>query len=957
MVGLPLPERLAAALKPKVRGEIRFDDLARSLYATDASPYEIPPYGVVIPKDANDVRAVLEVAHDFGVPVLPRGGGTSLAGQTVGTAIVVDFSKYMNQVINFDHEHRRVRVQPGIVRDELNRLLAPHNLHFTPDISPTNRANVGGMVANNSSGTRSIKYGKTIDQVLAITVMLANGAIIELRELDAAELQEKLAKTDTEGEIYRTVHRIASELGNEIIDRYPKVMRRVGGYNLDEFVAGKPFNLAKLVTGSEGTLAFILDVTLKVHPIPNHRILALAHFDTLQKALESVQHINRHGPSAVEIMDDVLFELGLENPTLAPLLGWLNGEPAAVMMIEFDGATEAETHRGLNALTSDPEVQRLSYHTHVAKTEDQQTEILEFRRAGLGTYATIKGNRKPVPFIEDAAIPVENLPRYIPEVLALCEKRGVEAVIYAHASVGVIHVRPLLDLKNETDISLFQEISLETFKLVKRYGGSWSGEHGDGLIRSYQNRSLFGDTIYQAFQEIKRAFDPETLMNPGKIIDAPEMTENLRYGPGYPEDTVQTVFDFSDSGGYLGAIEMCSGVGACRKVGTGTMCPSYMVTRDEDHSTRGRANVLREAITGRMPGGLTSREVFNVLDLCLECKACKAECPSQVDMAKIKYEFLQQYYDDHGTPLSVQAIGGVARAAPLGQAFAPLANMLMPLKPIRWAIEKAVGIDRRRVLPRYSNRSFAKWFKDRTDPAGGISTNSVALVADTWTMFNEPHIGQAATRVLEGLGYRVELVPYGCCGRPLISKGLLRQARTQAKKNLDLIKPFVRRGIPIVGLEPSCVTAYRDDYLDLVPGARSEAVSGQVRMIDEFLAKAWTSGQIDPKRAFMSNSVPILLHGHCQQKAVLGTSPTKAVLEWLSNDVREVDAGCCGMAGSFGYTHYDLSLEIGEQRLFPEIRAHNGNAIACGFSCRHQIRDGTGIRARHLVEALDEALI
>ena len=957
MGDLALPQKLAAALKPTVRGEIRFDDLARSLYATDASPYEILPYGVVIPKTPEDVRVVLEVAREFSVPVLPRGGGTSLAGQTVGMAIVVDFSKYMNQIVSFDLENRTVRVQPGIVRDELNKFLAPHNLHFTPDITPTNRANVGGMIGNNSSGTRSIKYGKTIDQVIAMTVMLPNGEIIELHDLDPDELTKKLTQTDTEGAIYRTVQQVTSNLKDEILNRYPKVMRRVGGYNLDSFVQGKPFNLANLVTGSEGTLAFILDATLRLHPLPNHRILALAHFDTMQKALESVQHINRHNPSAVEIMDNVLFELGFNNPTLSPLLEWVNGKPTAVMMVEFDGTSKDEINQDLEAFTSDPEIKRLNYHIYVAKTTTEQAKILEFRRAGLGTYATIKGDRKPVPFIEDAAIPVENLPQYIPEVLELCEQRGVEAVIYAHASVGVIHVRPLLDLKNPIDIALFKEISVETFKLVKHYGGSWSGEHGDGLIRSYQNRNLFGDKIYQAFQTIKLAFDPDNLMNPGKIVNAPEMTENLRYGPGYPEDKTNTIFDFSETGGYLGAIEMCTGVGACRKVGTGTMCPSYMATRDEDHSTRGRANALREAMTGKMPGGLTSQEVFNVLDLCLECKACKAECPSQVDMAKIKYEFLQQYYDDHGTPLSARALGGVAQAAPLGQAFAPLVNLLMHLKPVRWVIEKAVGIDRRRTLPRYSQQSFTTWFNNRKSKNRGTFKNNVALIVDTWTMFNEPHIGKAATRVLEGLGYQVELVPYKCCGRPLISKGLLRQAKRQAQANLDSLAPFVHRGIPLIGVEPSCVTAYRDDYLDLIPGTLSQATSKQVSMIDEFLAKAWTSGQIDPKGAFMSDSAPILLHGHCQQKAVIGTSPTKAVLQWLSNNVQEVDAGCCGMAGSFGYTHYDLSLEIGNQRLFPKIKAHDGSSVACGFSCRHQIKDGTGINSRHLVEILDEALI
>ena len=505
---------------------------------------------------------------------------------------------------------------------------------------------------------------------------------------------------------------------------------------------------------------------------------------------------------------------------------------------------------------------------------------------------------------------------------------------------------------------------METFALVKRYGGSWSGEHGDGLIRSYQNRNLFGDTLYEAFREVKRAFDPDGLLNPGKIVDGPPMTDNLRYGVDYPDGQLATTFDFSAEGGYLGAIEMCSGVGACRKVGSGTMCPSYMVTRDEDHSTRGRANVLRDAINGRLPGGLGSREVYEVLDLCLECKACKAECPSNVDMAKIKYEFLQQYHDQHGVPLATRLIGSVARVAPLGRLLAPLANALLPLPSMRWAIEKVVGVDRRRVLPSYANTSFGQWFRRRpaadnappTDARGRGELGTVALFADTWTSFNVPEVGRAAVRLLEGLGYRVELVPYGCCGRPQISKGLLREAQRLARRNVAALRPYLERGVPVVGLEPSCVTAFQDDYRDLIPGEATEVVAEGVKMIDQFLAKAWTRGDIAPETAFRKGRERVMLHGHCQQRATMGTSATKAVLGWVADDLFEVDSGCCGMAGSFGYGHYDVSMKIGEQRLFPAVREHDGDTVACGFSCRHQIHDGTGKQARHPVELMAAAL-
>src|SRR5690625_3895563 len=959
-----LARQLADELAPHIDGEVRFDDRARALYATDASPYEIWPLGVVLPRSREDIRQVLRVAARHSVPVLPRGGGTSLAGQTVGRAIVVDVSKYLTNILDFDPAARTVKVEPGVVRDSLNRYLEPHGLQFTPDVSTTNRANVGGMVANNSAGTRSIKYGRTVDQIVSMTVMLTDGTVLELGEIDAAQLTGKLAQDDREGHIYRTVQRIVSEHEGEIEARFPKVMRRVGGYNLDEFIGGRTLNLAKLISGSEGTLAFILDVTLQLHPVPRHRMLALVHFETLQQALESVQFINEHGPSAVELLDDVLIELALENPALAPLAHWVEGRPAAVLMVEFDGESEEEMLSAFASLQGDERVAGLSYHTYTAFSALEQHDVLELRRAGLGVYATVKGDQKPTPFIEDAAIPAENLPHSLPQVLEMCRRHGARAVVYGHASVGVIHVRPLLDLKTAEGIEKYRAISQDAFELVRKFGGSWSGEHGDGLIRSYQNRAFFGDTIYQAFREIKGAFDPEGIMNPGKIVDAPLLTENLRYGADYPRVELPTFFDFSEDGGYLGAAEACTGVGACRKTDAGTMCPSYMATRDEDHSTRGRANVLREAMNGNLPGGLTSKDVYDVLDLCLECKACTSECPSQVDMAKLKYEFLQHYYDEHGTPLSARALGNAATIAPLGSFFAPLANAVLPLAPVRWLTEKTAGVDRRRVLPAYSRESFAGWFRKRhggRDPVRARSGGSgerkrVALFADTWTMYNEPQVGKAATEVLEHLGYEVELVDYGCCGRPQISKGLLRDAQKLARRNVAKLGRYVREGVPVVGLEPSCVTAFTDDYPDLVPGEETRAVAANVKMLDGFLSKEWTQGCLDPAQHFEKGKVPLMLHGHCQQKAVLGTATSRAVLEWVSEDVRELDAGCCGMAGSFGYGHYDVSMTVGEDRLFPAVREHDGETVAPGFSCRHQIRDGTGKGSKHLSEVLAQAL-
>jgi FAD/FMN-containing dehydrogenase/Fe-S oxidoreductase len=954
--------RVANELKWKISGEVRFDNTARALYATDASLYEIRPHGVVLPKTIEDVKAVVDVANTHNLAILPRGGGTSLAGQAVGEAIIIDFTKYMDKVLEFNEQERWVKVQPGVIRDNLNEYLKPYKLQFTPDISTTNRSAIGGMVANNSAGTRSIKYGKAVDQTIAMTVMLSDGSIVELRDVDTTELQHKLGQDTLEGNIYRTVHHIITDHKADIEKTFPKVMRRVGGYNLDEFL-GESFNLAKLVSGSEGTLAIILDITLKLFPVPSHKCMALLHFESLRESFQVVPYINEHGPSAVETLDDVLLELGSQNPALASLMTWVKGNPKSVLIVEFDGESEEEMLKGLHAMQADSRVTSKVYHTHLAMSVKEQAEVLELRKAGLGIYYTIKGDAKPVAFIEDAAIPPEHLADYIPDVLDVCKKYDVKAVMYGHASVGVIHVRPILNMKDPADLEKFKRISEETFELVKKYGGSWSGEHGDGLVRSYQNKKLFGDTLYNAFRDVKYTFDPKNLLNPGKIVDAQEdITENLRFDKNYKGIPLNTVFDFSGDGGFLGAVEMCSGVGACRKTTTGTMCPSYMATRDEDHSTRGRANILREAMTGKLPGGLTSKEVYNVLDLCLECKACKSECPSRVDMAKLKYEFLQQYYDAHGTPLQARAFAYSYLTSPLGRTFAPIANKVLPLKPVRWLLEKALGIDKRRVMPRYAEQSFEQWQRERKRRGEGplaptnTSKPKVALFADTWTMYHESNVGVAATEVLEALGYQVEHIPYQCCGRTLISKGLLREAKKLAQKNVEALQGYVRHNIPVVGLEPSCVTAFQDDYRDLVPGEKTDAVANHVKMIDQFLAKEWTSGRLEPSTTFNKSESPVMLHGHCQQRAIMGTKATQAVLGWVSQDVKEVDSGCCGMAGSFGYSHYEVSMQSGERRLFPAAREHTGDIAACGFSCRHQIHDGANRKAKHVVEIMQEAL-
>jgi FAD/FMN-containing dehydrogenase/Fe-S oxidoreductase len=948
-------QQLEHRLRTVVRGEVRLDPVARSLYATDASPYRITPRGVVFPRDRDDIHATLMVAREQGVPLLMRGGGTSLAGQTVGDALVVDTSRHLTRILELDVAGQRVRVEPGVIRDQLNARLAPHGLQFTPDISTTNRAVIGGMVANDSAGTRSIKYGKTVDAVVAMTVLLSDGTVTEFRALEGEALAAKLTLPGLEGEIYRRVHALVHEHAAEIEARTPKVMRRVAGYHLDELLPGKPFNLAKLVSGSEGTLAAILDVTLALHSIPKRRVLALLHFDSMVGAMAAVPAINRHGPSAVELIDRDMLELALENPALAPHISWIIGAPTAVLSVEFDGDDDATLERHLAGLAADPEAGGSAYATHIAVDPAAQHEVIEFRKKGLGIYATVEGLEKPIPFIEDAAIPVEHLAEYVPAVFDICARHGARTVIYGHASVGVLHIRPLIDLKTPAGKAKYRAIADEVFALVQRYGGSWSGEHGDGLIRSEKIREAFGEVVYGAFVAVKRVFDPDNLFNPGKIIDAPPMTENLRTDLPVVAAPRATHFDFGPEG-FLGAAEACTGVGACRKEGSGTMCPSYMATRDEAHSTRGRANILREAMVGGLPGGLTSHEVYEVLDLCLSCKACKAECPSRVDVGKLKAEWLQAYYDDHGTPLSARIIGNVGSLSPWAQPLAPLANALLPLAPVRTLLEKVAGVDRRRVFPSYSRERFDRSFARRTAARLPADAPRVALFVDTWANFHEASPAEAAVTVLEAAGARVELVPYRCCGRPQLSKGLVREAKRMASENLAALKPYVEQGVPILGIEPSCVTAFTDDYPSLIPSADTDALAKAVMPVEAWLTRRWSSGALKPHEVFTPQPGKALLHGHCQQKAVLGSGPTKAVLGWAKKEVTELDAGCCGMAGSFGYTHHRLSMEIGEQRLFPAVREHQGEVVACGFSCRHQVKDGTGVRPKHVLEVLAAAV-
>ena len=960
------PRRLGLEeeLRSKLRGEVLFDEMSRLIYSTDASLYQIKPLGVILPRSSADILQTIQTAAQYRVPVLPRGAGTSLAGQAVLAGLVVDCSKYLTRIREISRTERWVRVQPGVVLDNLNEVLRPYNLHFAPDVATSSRANIGGMIGNNASGVRSIRYGKTVDHVLELSVILSTGEPLLLRSLNAQELREKCAQSNREGEIYTTVRQILEENAEEIGRRFPQVMRRVGGYNLDMLLQENDFNLAKLIVGSEGTLAFVTEAKLSLEPLPAFSTVSVIHFDHLIRAIEAVPVILRHQPSAVEILDHYGLELTRSNPALAPLCAqFIQGTPQAILMVEFSGQSEEEVHSAWTEMKADLEHQKGLYAYHDASSKQAQERVWEVRKSTLGSLLGTKGDAKPLPFVEDACVPVEHLSEYVARVLEVCRHHDRSLALYAHASAGVIHVRPILNLKKPEDVKILRAISAEVFDLVREYGGSWSGEHGDGLVRSYKNREFFGDQLYQAFRKIKQSFDPMGLMNPGKIVDAQDIGENLRIHPGYRSRFPETHYQFKQEQGFDRAIELCTGVGHCRKTTSGTMCPSFMATRDEEHSTRGRANALRMAITGELgPDGLTSHRLYRVLDLCLECKACKSECPSGVDMARLKSEFLAHYYRAHGLPAGKKLFSKTREAAEWASHIPRLSNFLLENPVSRWLLEKLAGIDRRRILPLLARQTFTEWFQQNPSPAeGSTSAESAALFVDTFVNFYEPEIGIAATQLLRHLNYQVILFNRGCCGRPLLSTGHLALLQEKGLALVRAMQEYTNQGIPVIVLEPSCLSTLRDDYPDLLKDEGiGKPLLQHILSLEEFL----TQDRVRPRLAKKIGKGPVqlLFHGHCHQKALFGTKSSLQALQSLKETrLVEVDSGCCGMAGSFGYEkdHYGISQKIGERRLFPAVRRASPETeiVASGFSCRSQIQHFTGRSAKHLAQVLARARV
>jgi FAD/FMN-containing dehydrogenase/Fe-S oxidoreductase len=957
---------LEAELRARIHGDVKFDRVNRMLYSTDASNYQIEPVGVVMPKTTDDVIGAVELAASHGVPILPRGGGSSLAGQAVGAALIIDTSKYLNRITSFQPENRTVTVEPGINLDSLNRQVKSHGLMFGPDPSSANRATVGGVVGNNSAGAHSILYGMTADHIRSARIQLSRGGTVDLNVSGVTDVTARAETDDQSGRLLRDLLAFR-ETHHDLIERdFPPHWRRATGYSLNEFL--KPddmFNPARLLASSEGTLATTLGVTLNLVELPAKTGLVLLQFDDLVASMEATETILETEPSAIELMDRMLINLTREQPGYANLISFIEGDPAAVLAVEYYGTSERQLQRKADNLVEHLRKAGVSMMSdpQIVLDATRQANIWAVRKAGLGLLMSVKGDAKPIPAIEDVSVPVEHLPEFVRAVEAMVADHGTTAAYYAHASAGCLHIRPLVSLKSVDGIEAMKEMTHAAAEMAHRFGGVMSGEHGDGLQRSELNEIIFGTELYEAMREFKRTFDPAGLMNPGKVVDAPPMTENLRYGPKYNPVKIKTHLDFSREGGFLGAIEMCNGAAVCRKTKAGTMCPSYMATRDENDTTRGRANALRNALADNVltPKDFANKTTYDTLDLCLSCKACKTECPSSVDMAKIKTEFLAHYYDKNGTPLRARIMGHIHTLSRIAAPVAPLANLAMQT-PVAKPLMSMLGFHRNRKMSPFERRTFVhRWqaHRQHNAPAKRETRGKVVYFHDTWATYNYPDVGMAAVTLLEAAGFDVIVEERrACCGRPALSKGLVESARKMARRNVHVLADYARQGIPILGTEPSCILTLRDEYRDLLPGdADMEAVAGQAFMLDEFLATLEADGSLGI--GWRANTGPeVLFHGHCHQKALIGVGASMAMLKAAGCRPTESGAGCCGMAGSFGYEaeHYEISRKVGEERLFPTIRETPMDVIisTAGVSCHQQIDHFTSRNTKHIAEVLAE---
>jgi FAD/FMN-containing dehydrogenase/Fe-S oxidoreductase len=965
---------LERRLKAQLLGDVWFDAFTRGRYATDASHYQITPIGVVAPRSIKEAEHALALARQEGVSVLPRGAGTSQAGQAVNSSLVIDCAKYLDHLVELDVPGKRCLVEPGIVLDELNRRLKPHGLWFPVDISTSSRATIGGMVGNNSCGARSLRYGNTRENVLSIDAVLADGTVAHFGPA-AGDLSNLPAHSPLRP-LARTLLDLAAREADEIETRFPKVQRRVGGYNLDALVPGRnDLNLAHILVGSEGTLAFSTRIEIKLSPLLGPRAVGACHFGSFFAAMDTAQHIVKLQPIAVELVDRTMLGLAREIAMFQPTIDALvRGDPEAILFVEFAEPDQNENFRRLLRLDEMMGDRGFSWDRRGAKwggvievlDPKLQGAITEMRTAGLNIMMSMKQEGKPVSFVEDCAVPLEHLAQYTAKLTAIFEKHGTRGTWYAHASVGCLHVRPVLNLRLDKDVKAMRAIAEEAFDLVRAYKGSHSGEHGDGIVRSEFHEKMFGTRLVRAFEEVKECFDPKGLYNPGKIVHAPKFDDrrNFRYGPGYHGEAMRTHLDWSSypgaGGGFQGAVEMCNNNGACRALKGGVMCPSYRVTRDERDVTRGRANTLRLAITGQLGAdALTSKEMADTLQLCVSCKACRRECPTGVDMARMKIEVQAARVAKCGLSLHDRLIGYLPRYAPLAVKWTRLANLRNEAPRLRRWSQKYAGLSARRSLPRWRAdawREPARFIGDPEAPA-------LVLFVDTFNRYFEPENVAAALAVFAAAGHGVHLAKAGggsdrplCCGRTFLAVGLIEQARDEARRCVDGLAPFVKRGIPVVGLEPSCILGFRDEIPALLDSADARLLAGHALLFEEYLARAAQQGTLQlPVKPLAKRA---LLHGHCHQKS-FGTMPAVEATLGLVPElaIETVDSSCCGMAGAFGYgaDTIDVSLKMGELSLFPAVRAAAADALvlADGTSCRHQIKDGTGRDALHVARVLE----
>ncbi|MGH8968442.1 MAG: FAD-binding and (Fe-S)-binding domain-containing protein [Actinomycetes bacterium] len=939
-------------------GEVAFDDYTRHLFSRDASMYAIRPLGVAFPRHGDDVAAAVSVAASQGVPVVPRGAGTSLAGQTVGPGLVLDMSRHMDRIHEIDPDARTALVDVGVVQDGLNGAASAYGLMFGPDTSTSNRATIGGMVGNNSAGSGSVRYGMTIDHVRSLDVVLSDGTRARLEPVDEPERVRRAGRDSLEGRVYRGLPEILARHESSVAQDFPAFWRRACGYRLDRLADPTPFDLAKFVVGSEGTLVVATRAVVDLVPKPRRTVFAVGHFTSVPAAIAATEDALSCDPAQVEMMDKTILDLSRKKIEYADLGDSLEGDPAALLFVSFTGDDESELVASLDRLDALWRRHRHGYHTLRADTPAQQAALLKVRKSSLGLLmAASTGTRRPLAFVEDTAVDPAHLAEYSDRFKAVLDRHGLTAGFYGHASVGCLHVRPFVDVTDPAQVSTMRAVATEVKDLVAEYGGVNSSEHGDGLARSEFNRGIFGDDLYDAMREVKALFDPENVMNPGKIVDSPAMTDNLRDQALPPAPPISTRLQFEVVGGMRAAADRCMNIGLCRKSTTGAMCPSYIATKMEEHSTRGRANALVKALSEPDPAAaLGDERLHEILDLCLMCKACKSECPLGVDMAALKSETLSHHHDMHGVPLRSRAFGAIRTLNRLGAAAAPLSNLPSRVRPVRALMGRFLGIAPERPLPVFQRRTLTRWFARRTPRSASATQGTVTFLADSFTTFTEPRIGAAAIDLLERAGWSVRLESRGCCGRASLSKGLLDDAKRKAARLARLLSTSTEPGSPVVGCEPSCLFTLRDEHPALLPDDPAvRDIAGRVRQVEELLTEAVDDGRLVLREDSWLTGRRVVYHGHCHQKAEVGTAATVALLSRIPGaEVVELDAGCCGMAGSFGFEaeHYDISMAVGGDRLFPSIEAEPADTVlaATGVSCRQQIHHGTARQAMHPVE-------